>query len=122
MINHLLTRNILDKKYINRNKKIIIYNKKSIKVFLISALLVVIMIFCHKITNNYKFSKFTNVMNEILVNKGFLIKNIHITGNNILTKEEILNNFQDLRKRNILNIDLLQVYKSLLLNKWINDL
>jgi cell division protein FtsQ len=77
------------------------------------------MFFYNKVTTNYKF---TNMMNEILIKKGFLIENIHITGNNILTKEDILNSFQGLKNKNIFDIDLLQIHKILLLNKWIKDL
>ena len=122
MINLLLQKNTLNKNYINRNKKVDLYNKKIIKIFLIFTLLVLIMIFYNKVTTNYKFYKFTNMMNEILIKKGFLIENIHITGNNILTKEDILSGFQDIKNKNIFNIDLLQIHKILLLNKWIKDL
>ena len=122
MIDLLLPKNTLNKNYINRNTKIVLYNKKIIKILLIFTLLLVTMIFCKKITNNYKFTKFTNMINEILVNKGFSIENIYVTGNNILTKEDILSSFQDIKNRNIFNINLLQIHKSLLLNKWIKDL
>ena len=122
MINLLLQKNTLNKNYINRNKKVDLYNKKIIKIFLIFTLLVLIMIFYNKVTTNYKFYKFTNMMNETLIKNGFLIENIHITGNNILTKEDILSSFQDLKNKNIFNIDLLQIHKILLLNKWIKDL
>lgn len=122
MINLLLQKNTLNKNYINRNTKVVLDNKKIIKIFLIFTLLVLIMIFYNKVTTNYKFYKFTNMMNEILIKKGFLIENIHITGNNILTKEDILSSFQDLKNKNIFNIDLLQIHKILLLNKWIKDL
>ena len=122
MINLLLQKNTLNKNYINRNTKVVLYNKKIIKIFLIFTLLVLIMIFYNKVTTNYKFYKFTNMMNEILIKNGFLIENIHITGNNILTKEDILSSFQDLKNKNIFNIDLLQIHKILLLNKWIKDL
>lgn len=122
MINLLLQKNTLNKNYINRNKKVDSFIKKIIKIFLIFTLLVLIMIFYNKVTTNYKFYKFTNMMNEILIKKGFLIENIHITGNNILTKEDILSSFQDLKNKNIFNIDLLQIHKILLLNKWIKDL
>ena len=83
MINLLLQKNTLNKNYINRNKKVDLYNKKIIKIFLIFTLLVLIMIFYNKVTTNYKFYKFTNMMNETLIKNGFLIENIHITGNNI---------------------------------------
>ena len=122
MINLLLQKNTLNKSYINRNTKVILDNKVNIKIFLIFTLLVLIMFFYNKVTTNYKFYKFTNMMNEILIKKGFLIENIHITGNNILTKEDILSSFQDLKNKNIFNIDLLQIHKILLLNEWIKDL
>ena len=122
MINLLLQKNTLNKNYINRNTKVVLYNKKIIKIFLIFILLVLIMIFYNKNITNYKFYKFTNMMNEILIKKGFLIENIHITGNNILTKEDVLSGFQDLKNKNIFNIDLLQIHKILLLNEWIKDL
>ena len=122
MINLLLQKNTLNKNYINRNKKVDSFSKKIIKIFLIFTLLVLIMIFYNKVTTNYKFYKFTNMMNEILIKKGFLIENIHITGNNILTKEDILSSFQGLKNKNIFDIDLLQIHKILLLNKWIKDL
>ena len=122
MINLLLQKNTLNKNYINRNKKVDSFSKKIIKIFLIFTLLVLIMIFYNKVTTNYKFYKFTNMMNETLIKNGFLIENIHITGNNILTKEDILSSFQDLKNKNIFNIDLLQIHKILLLNKWIKDL
>ena len=122
MINLLLQKKTLNKNYINRNKKVDPYSKKIIKIFLIFILLVLIMIFYNKVTTNFKFYKFTNMMNETLIKNGFLIENIHITGNNILTKEDILSSFQDLKNKNIFNIDLLQIHKILLLNKWIKDL
>ena len=122
MINLLLQKNTLKKNYINRNTKVVLYNKKIIKIFLIFTLLVLIMFFYNKVTTNYKFYKFTNMMNEILIKKGFLIENIHITGNNILTKDDILSSFQGLKNKNIFDIDLLQIHKILLLNKWIKDL
>ena len=122
MINLLLQKNTLNKNYINRNTKVVLDNKKIIKIFLIFTLLVLIMIFYNKVTTNYKFYKFTNMMNEILIKKGFLIENIHITGNNILTKDDILSSFQGLKNKNIFDIDLLQIHKILLLNKWIKDL
>ena len=122
MINLLLQKNTLNKNYINRNTKVVLDNKKIIKIFLIFILLVLTMIFYNKDINNYKFYKITNMMNEILIKKGFLIENIHITGNNILTKEDILSDFQDLKNKNIFNIDLLQIHKILLLNEWIKDL
>ena len=122
MINLLLQKNTLNKSYINRNTKVVLFNKKIIKIFLMFTLLVLLMIFYSKVTDNYKFYKFTNVMNEILIKNGFLIENIHITGNNILTKEDVLSSFQDLKNKNIFNIDLLQIHKILLLNKWIKDL
>jgi cell division protein FtsQ len=119
MINLILQKNTLNKSYINRNTKVVLFNKKIIKIFLIFTLLVLIMFFYNKVTTNYKF---TNMMNEILIKKGFLIENIHITGNNILTKEDILSSFQGLKNKNIFDIDLLQIHKILLLNKWIKDL
>ena len=122
MINLLLQKNTLNKNYINRNKKVDLYNKKIIKIFLIFTLLVLIMIFYNKVTTNYKFYKFTNMMNETLIKNGFFIENIHITGNNILTKEDILSSFQGLKNKNIFDIDLLQIHKILLLNEWIKDL
>ena len=122
MINLLLQKKTLNKNYINRNKKVDPYSKKIIKIFLIFILLVLIMIFYNKVTTNFKFYKFTNMMNETLIKNGFLIENIHITGNNILTKEDILSSFQDLKNKNIFNIDLLQIHRILLLNKWIKDL
>tara|TARA_B100000767_G_scaffold172325_1_gene161323 strand:- start:380 stop:1222 length:843 start_codon:yes stop_codon:yes gene_type:complete len=122
MINLLLQKNTLKKNYINRNTKVVLYNKKIIKIFLIFTLLVLIMFFYNKVTTNYKFYKFTNMMNEILIKNGFLIENIHITGNNILTKKDILSSFQGLKNKNIFDIDLLQIHKILLLNKWIKDL
>ena len=122
MTNLLSTKNILDKNYINRNTKVVLYNEKIIKIFLLFILLVLAIVFYNKTANNYKFSKFTNMMNEILIKKGFLIENIHITGNNILTKDDILSSFQGLKNKNIFDIDLLQIHKILLLNKWIKDL
>ena len=122
MINLLLQKDTLKKNYINRNTKVVLYNKKIIKIFLIFTLLVLIMFFYNKVTTNYKFYKFTNMMNEILIKKGFLIENIHITGNNILKKDDILSSFQGLKNKNIFDIDLLQIHKILLLNKWIKDL
>ena len=122
MINLLSKKNILGKNYINRNTKVVIYNNKIIKILLLCTLLVLTMFFYNKVIDNFKFYKFTNMINEILINKGFFIKNIHITGNNILTKEHILNNFKGIKNKNIFNVDLMEIHKSLLLNKWIENL
>ena len=57
MINLLLQKNTLNKNYINRNTKVVLDNKKIIKIFLIFTLLVLIIIFYNKFTTNYKLYK-----------------------------------------------------------------
>ena len=113
-------------------KKNIIYennvNRKTIgkhtKIQLIILCLVLILfsaIFNFYNNNQYnsKLRKIIDKTNTLLINYGFHLQNIYITGDNNLQKEDILNIINDKEYKTIFDVNLFKIHNNLLLNEWI---
>ena len=115
------TKNLIDKNYANRNT-ITLINSKIIIILLIFIIFIVTTIFYNNYYKSSKYSLLQNTINTLLINNGFLIKNIDLTGNNIIKRSEILNTFESYKNKNIFNVDLLKIHSALLSNRWIENL
>jgi len=113
-------------------KKNIIYennvNRKTIgkhtKIQLIILCLVLILfsaIFNFYNSNQYnsKLRKIIDKTNTLLINYGFRLQNIYITGDNNLQKEDILNIINDKDYKTIFDVNLFKIHNNLLLNEWV---
>ena len=60
--------------------------------------------------------------NTLLINYGFNLQNIHITGNNNVQKEDILKRINVKEYKTIFDINLLTIHNRLLMNEWIETL
>ena len=68
---------------------------------------------------NSKLKKIIDKTNTLLINYGFHLQNIYITGNNNLQKVDILNIINDKKYKTIFDVNLFQIHNNLLLNEWI---
>jgi cell division protein FtsQ len=68
---------------------------------------------------NSKLKKIIDKSNTLLINYGFYLQNIYITGNNNLQKVDILNIINDKKYKTIFDVDLFKIHNNLLLNEWI---
>ena len=79
------------------------------------------------LTSFYVLSKTTNVfnksklyfLNKILINNGFIIKNIEIFGLNHLDKNDIIKIISTYNNINIFNVDINNIYREIKNNTWI---
>ena len=69
----------------------------------------------NKIITSFKFEFY----NEFLVNNGFVIKNIEITGSNHLNKNDILEIISSYNKTNIFGINFQDIHKKINNNTWV---
>ena len=105
----------------NKNRKTI---GKYTKIQLIILCLVLILfsaIFNFYNNNQYnsKLRKTIDKTNILLINYGFRLQNISITGDNNLKKEDILNIINDKEYKTIFDVNLFKIHNNLLLNEWI---
>ena len=105
----------------NKNRKTI---GKYTKIQLIILCLVLILfsaIFNFYDNNQYnsKLRKIIDKTNTLLINYGFRLQNISITGDNNLKKEDILNIINDKEYKTIFDVNLFKIHNNLLLNEWI---
>ena len=68
---------------------------------------------------NSKLKKNIDKTNSLLINYGFHLQNIYITGNNNLQKVDILNIINDKKYKTIFDVNLFEIHNNLLLNEWI---
>ena len=68
---------------------------------------------------NSKLKKIIDKTNTLLINYGFHLQNIYITGNNNLQKVDILNIINDKKYKTIFDVNLFEIHNNLLLNEWI---
>jgi len=105
----------------NKNRKTI---GKYTKIQLIILCLVLILfsaIFNFYNNNQYnsKLREIIDKTNTLLINYGFRLQNISITGDNNLKKEDILNIINDKEYKTIFDVNLFKIHNNLLLNEWI---
>ena len=106
-------------KYINYKNKINLFeivHKKSI--FIILFLFLTSFYLLSKTTNILTESKL-NFLNKILINNGFVIKNIKILGLSHLDKGEIIEIVNTYNNINIFNVNIKNIYRKIKNNTWI---
>ena len=86
--------------------------------FLILFILITSFYFLPKINNTFKETKF-NFLNKILINNGFIIKNIEVLGVNHLNKNDIIKIINTNNNINIFNVNIKNIYRNIMYNTWI---
>ena len=116
----MLISNFYKSNFINyKNKKTILENVNKKLIFLILFLFLTSFYFLTKTNNSFSETKF-NFLNEILINNGFIIKNIEISGVNHLNKNDIIKIINEYNDINIFNVNIKNIYKEIKNNPWIN--
>ena len=105
--------------FINYKNKIKIFENFQKKlIFIILFLFLASFYLLSKTTNIFIESKLY-FLNKILVNNGFIIKNIEISGVNHLEKDDIVNVINTYNNKNIFNVNIKNIYTEIKNNTWI---
>lgn len=118
MLNSIIKGNDVNKLNIDRvtNKNTgSSYRMYFLTIFIISLLLTTFL-------NNIDFEKYSKLLNNFLIKNGFTINNIQILGIKNIPKETIIKIVNNENKSNILNVNLLNIYKNLRNNVWVEEL
>ena len=102
----------------SKNKMTILENVHKKLFFLILFILITSFYFLPKINNTFKETKF-NFLNKILINNGFIIKNIEVLGVNHLDKNDIIKIISTNNNINIFNVNIKNIYRNIMYNTWI---
>ena len=102
----------------SKNKMTILENVHKKLFFLILFILITSFYFLPKINNTFKETKF-NFLNKILINNGFIIKNIEVLGVNHLDKNDIIKIISTNNNINIFNVNIKNIYRNIMDNTWI---
>jgi len=119
MLKSIFKKNIINENNVNRNT---IGKYPKIQLIILCLVLVLfsaIFNFYNSNQYNSKLKKIIESTNTLLINYGFYLQNIYITGNNNLQKEDILSIINDKEYKTIFNINLFKIRNNLLLNEWI---
>ena len=115
----MLISNFYKTNFINYKKKItILENVHKKLIFIILFLFLTSFYFLTKTNNSFIETKF-NFLNIILINNGFIIKNIEISGLNHLDKNDIIKIINAYNDINIFNVNINNIYKEIKNNTWI---
>ena len=87
-------------------------------IFIIPFLFLTIFYFLTKTNNSFTETKL-NYLNKILINNGFIIKNIEISGLNYLKKNDITKIVSAYNDTNIFNVNIKNIYREIKNNTWI---
>ena len=87
-------------------------------IFIIPFLFLTSFYFLTKTNNSLTETNF-NYLNKILINNGFIIKNIEISGLNHLNKNDIIKIVSAYNDINIFNVNIKNIYKEIKNNTWI---
>ena len=101
-----------------KTKRTILENVHKKIFFIILFLLLISFYFLTKTNNFFTETKF-NLLNTILINNGFIIKNIEISGENHLNKNDIIKIINAYNNINIFNVNIKNIYKEIKNNTWI---
>ena len=105
--------------FINYKNKINIFENVHKKlIFIILFLFLTSFYLLSKTTNIFTESKL-NFLNKVLINNGFVIKNIEIVGVNHLDKDEIIKIISTYNNINIFNVNINNIYREIKNNTWI---
>ena len=105
----------------NVNRKAIKKNTKD-KIIILSLVLIsftIIMSFYNSKQYNSSLKIVIQKTNLLLINYGFVLNQINISGERNIPKEDILSIFNAQEYKTIFDINLVKIYNNLLLNKWI---
>ena len=119
MLKSIFKNNIIYENNVNRNK---IGKYPKIQLIILCLVLVLfsaIFNFYNSNQYNSKLKKIIDKTNTLLVNYGFHLQNIYITGNKNLQKVDILNIINDKKYKTIFDFNLIKIHNKLLLNEWI---
>ena len=92
-----------------------ILNKTNLSILIIFLITLYFLLNLNKIIISFKFKFF----NELLVNNGFVIKNIEVKGTNHLNKNEILEIISSYNKINIFSINFQKIYEDINNITWV---
>ena len=101
-----------------KNKKNILENVHKKLFFLILFILITSFYFLPKINKTFMETNF-NFLNKILINNGFIIKNIEVLGVNHLDKNDIIKIISTNNNINIFNVNIKNIYRNIMDNTWI---
>ena len=102
----------------SKNKITIIENVHKKLILIILFLFLTSFYLLSKTNNNLTDQKF-NFLNKLLINNGFIIKNIEISGINHLNKNDIIKIISAYNDINIFNVNIKNIYKEIKNNTWI---
>ncbi len=115
----MLKSNFYKTNFINyKKKKTILENVHKKLIFIILILFLTSFYFLTKTNNFFTETRF-NFLNKILVNNGFIIKKIEISGVNRLNKNEIIRIINAYNEINIFNVNIKNIYREIKNNTWI---
>ncbi len=115
----MLILNIFKTNFINYKKKRSILENVYKKIFFITLFLFLTSFyFLTKTYNSFSETKF-NFLNTILINNGFIIKNIEISGVKHLDKNDIIKIINAYDDINIFNVNIKNIYEEIKNNTWI---
>ena len=101
-----------------KNKMTILENVHKKLFFLILFILITSFYLLPKINNTFTETTF-NFLNKILINNGFIIKNIEVLGVNHLDKNDIIKIINTNNNINIFNVNIKNIYRNIMDNTWI---
>ena len=104
----------------NRNKTSILKNIHKKLIFIILFLFLISFYFLTNINNTLTETKF-NFFNKILINNGFIIKNIEISGVKHLNTNDIFKIISAYNDINIFSVNIENIYKEIVDKAWIKN-
>ena len=119
MLKSIFKNNIIYENNVNRNT---IGKYPKIQLIILCLVLVLFSAIFNFYNSNQYNSKLKNIIentNTLLINYGFYLQNIYISGNNNLRREDILSIINDQEYKTIFDINLFKIRNNLLLNEWI---
>ena len=118
MLNSIRNQSVANRLNIERvttKKNPLYYNKFILITFIISSLFIISV-------SQIDYNKQIKTLNEFLINKGFAIKNIKISGITNMSKKTVIQIVNAEKKSNIFNVNLSKIYNNLSDNDWVRDL
>ena len=119
MLKSIFKNKIIYENNVNRNT---IGKYPKIQLIILCLVLVLFSAIFNFYNSNQYNSKLKNIFestNTLLINYGFYLQNIYISGNNNLQREDILSIINDKEYKTIFDINLFKIRNNLLLNEWI---